>query len=68
MAAAPSVESNEELTQRREGAKAQRRIRNMITPRIAYVVAIDANRLIGRDNTLPWRLPDDCLLYTSRCV
>jgi dihydrofolate reductase len=29
------------------------------TPRIAYVVAMDENRLIGRNNDLPWRLPDD---------
>lgn len=28
-------------------------------PRIAFVVAMDENRLIGRDNDLPWRLPDD---------
>ncbi len=28
-------------------------------PRIAFVVAMDKNRLIGRDNDLPWRLPDD---------
>ena len=27
-------------------------------PRIAYVVAMDGNRVIGRDNDLPWRLPD----------
>lgn len=27
--------------------------------RIAYVVAMDENRVIGRDNDLPWRLPDD---------
>ena len=31
----------------------------MSKPRLAYVVALDANRLIGRDNALPWRLPDD---------
>jgi len=28
-------------------------------PSIAFVVAMDENRLIGRDNDLPWRLPDD---------
>lgn len=27
--------------------------------KISLVVAMDDNRLIGRDNTLPWRLPDD---------
>ena len=31
----------------------------MPSPRIAFVVAMDDNRLIGRDNALPWRLPDD---------
>ncbi len=30
-----------------------------LVPRIAFVVAMDENRLIGRDNDLPWRLPDD---------
>ncbi len=28
-------------------------------PRIALVAAMDRNRAIGRDNQLPWRLPDD---------
>ena len=28
-------------------------------PRIAFVVAYDRNRVIGKDGTLPWRLPDD---------
>lgn len=28
-------------------------------PRIAFVVAMDENRLIGRDNDLPWCLPED---------
>lgn len=27
--------------------------------RIAFVVAIDRNRVIGKDGALPWRLPDD---------
>jgi dihydrofolate reductase len=27
--------------------------------RIAFVVAIDRNRVIGKDGGLPWRLPDD---------
>lgn len=27
--------------------------------RIAFIVAMDENRLIGRDGRLPWRLPDD---------
>src|SRR3546814_8861716 len=28
-------------------------------PTIQLVVAYSANRVIGRDNTLPWRLPSD---------
>ena len=40
----------------------------MIPPRIAYVVAIDANRLIGRDNTLPWRLPDDMRWFRAQTL
>lgn len=27
--------------------------------RVAFIVAMDENRLIGRDGGLPWRLPDD---------
>ena len=27
--------------------------------RIALIAALDRNRAIGRDNDLPWRLPDD---------
>jgi dihydrofolate reductase len=27
--------------------------------RIAFVVAVDRNRVIGKDGALPWRLPDD---------
>lgn len=27
--------------------------------RIAFVVALDRNRVIGKDGGLPWRLPDD---------
>lgn len=27
--------------------------------RIAFVVALDRNRVIGKDGALPWRLPDD---------
>jgi len=28
-------------------------------PRVVLVAAMDRNRAIGRDNDLPWRLPDD---------
>lgn len=28
-------------------------------PRIALIAAVAANGVIGRDNSLPWRLPDD---------
>src|SRR5690606_12001520 len=31
----------------------------MPTPLIQLVVAYSKNRVIGRDNTLPWRLPSD---------
>jgi len=37
-------------------------------PRIAYVVALDANRLIGRDNALPWRLPDDLRWFRAQTM
>lgn len=35
---------------------------------IAYVVAIDDNGLIGRDNDLPWRLPDDLRWFRDRTM
>ena len=31
----------------------------MSRPRISLIVAMAANRVIGRDNALPWRLPAD---------
>src|SRR3546814_17774757 len=31
----------------------------MTTPRIKIIVAYSDNRVIGRDNTLPWRLSGD---------
>lgn len=37
-------------------------------PRIAYVVAMDDNRLIGRDNALPWRLPDDMAWFREKTM
>jgi dihydrofolate reductase len=40
----------------------------MTTPRLAYVVALDANGLIGRDNTLPWRLPDDMAWFRRQTM
>jgi dihydrofolate reductase len=30
-----------------------------VTRRISFVVAFDRNKVIGKDGTLPWRLPDD---------
>lgn len=32
-------------------------------PRIAFVVAMDRNRLIGAGDRLPWRLPDDMRFF-----
>ncbi len=40
----------------------------MTSPCIAYVVALDANRLIGRDNALPWRLPDDMRWFRAQTM
>lgn len=40
----------------------------MTKPRIAYVVAMDDNRLIGRQNDLPWRLPDDMRWFRERTI
>lgn len=37
-------------------------------PRIAYVVAMDENRVIGRDNDLPWRLPDDMRWFREKTL
>ncbi|MBP6015415.1 MAG: dihydrofolate reductase [Candidatus Promineofilum sp.] len=38
------------------------------TSRIAYVVAMDDNRLIGRNNALPWRLPDDMAWFRQQTL
>jgi dihydrofolate reductase len=32
-------------------------------PRLIAVVAMDPNRLIGRDGTLPWHLPEDLAFF-----
>lgn len=37
-------------------------------PRIAYVVAMDENRVIGRNNDLPWRLPDDMRWFREKTL
>ena len=37
-------------------------------PRIAFVVAMDANRVIGRNNDLPWRLPDDMRWFREKTI
>jgi dihydrofolate reductase len=39
-----------------------------VRPRIAYVVAMDENRVIGRDNYLPWRLPDDMRWFREKTM
>ena len=36
--------------------------------RISFVVAMDENRLIGRDGGLPWRLPDDMRWFRGHTV
>lgn len=38
------------------------------TSRIAYIVAMDENRLIGRDGGLPWRLPDDMRWFREHTI
>ncbi len=30
-----------------------------MTPRLSIIAALSRNRVIGRDNTLPWHLPED---------
>jgi dihydrofolate reductase len=32
-------------------------------PRLIAIVAMDPNRLIGRDGTLPWHLPEDLAFF-----
>ena len=35
-----------------------------VDPRLQIIVAMDPDRVIGRDNRLPWHLPED-LRYLS---
>jgi len=35
-------------------------------PRLIAVVAMDPNRLIGRDGTLPWHLPEDLAFFKNK--
>lgn len=37
-------------------------------PRIAYVVAMDDHQVIGRNNDLPWRLPDDMKWFRDKTM
>ncbi|MBW7957935.1 MAG: dihydrofolate reductase [Candidatus Promineofilum sp.] len=37
-------------------------------PRISFIVAMDDNRLIGRDDALPWRLPDDMRWFREKTM
>jgi dihydrofolate reductase len=39
-----------------------------VVPRLAMVVAMDENRLIGADNGLPWRLPDDMQWFVQQTM
>jgi len=34
-------------------------------PKLALIVAMDQNRVIGNDNHLPWRLPEDLKYFKS---
>ena len=34
-------------------------------PRISLVAALDRRRAIGRDNAMPWHLPDDLRRFLS---
>ncbi len=36
--------------------------------RISYVVAMDENRVIGVDQGLPWRLPDDMVWFRDKTL
>ena len=33
--------------------------RTEVDPRLEIIVAMDPDRVIGRDNQLPWHLPED---------
>ena len=37
-------------------------------PPIAIIVAMDKNQLIGADNRLPWRLPDDMKWFVEKTM
>lgn len=37
-------------------------------PRIAFVIAYDRNRLIGREGGLPWQLPDDMRWFRDQTM
>ena len=37
-------------------------------PKLSIVVAMDKNRLIGADNGLPWRLPDDMKWFVEKSM
>ncbi|MCP4416209.1 MAG: dihydrofolate reductase, partial [Chloroflexi bacterium] len=36
--------------------------------KLSMVVAMDKNRLIGVDNGLPWRLPDDMKWFVEKTM
>ncbi len=38
----------------------------MTKPRIALIAAVAANGVIGRDNALPWRIPEDMKWFRER--
>jgi dihydrofolate reductase len=40
----------------------------MSQPRITLIAAMDRNRAIGRDNALPWHLPDELKLFKAHTL
>ena len=38
------------------------------TPRISAIAAMARNRVIGKDNAMPWHLPDDLKIFKTRTM
>ncbi|HNX36796.1 MAG TPA: dihydrofolate reductase [Candidatus Cloacimonadota bacterium] len=39
-----------------------------ILPNLAIIVAMDSNRLIGKGNRLPWRIPEDLKYFRAKTL